>query len=137
MPKPKSRPKRLTQYMMKRDYLYFNKRYFRDRLPKDTVLYFVDNIHPFMRVRCSKKEMLSWESDTLAETCHWVDKQNSPKNRVYEIRFARIFRRQTGRAIFRIVLLHEMIHILWCGHGKRFQRERERLVRAGAFTGLI
>jgi hypothetical protein len=137
VPKPKHNCRALTKAMMKRDYLYFNKRYFRNRLPKDTVLYFVDNNHPLIGTPCGKKEMLEWEQDTLAETCHWSDRKRSPKSRIYEIRFARLFRRQTGRAVFRIVLLHEMIHILWHGHGKRFQRERERLVRAGAFTGLI
>jgi len=52
-----------------------------------------------------------------------------------------MFRRLTGRAIFRIVLLHEMIHMKFRGsgvhHGPRFQKEKRRLILDGAFDDLL
>lgn len=129
----------LTKAMMYRDYRGYNRLYFQNRLPQ-AELYFVDQRNPIMKTQASKSEILAWERGAVAETASWVPSDPKIPTK-HEIRFARMFRNLTGRSIFRIVLLHEMIHIRFRGanahHGPRFQREKRRLIRAGAFDDLL
>jgi hypothetical protein len=128
----------LTKAMMYRDYRAYNRLYFQNRLPK-AELYFVDQRNPILKIRASKSEVLAWERSAVAETASWIPSDKTPNK--HEIRFARMFRRLTGRAIFRIVLLHEMIHMRFRGcraqHGPRFQKEKRRLILEGAFDDLL
>jgi hypothetical protein len=133
--------KLLTKEKMQKDYARFNKMYFGGKLPH-AELYFVDRKNPITWHREPLSEIRNWEKDTLAETSTWRAVPN--KTDViktadrHEIRFARVFRTGTGRDLFRIVLLHEMIHMKYSGHGKRFQREKRRLMYdEGAFEKLI
>lgn len=132
MAKPKKRHF-LTKAKMQRDYAFYNRKYFRGKLPH-AELYFSDNRNPVSLSRLPQREIAFWEADTLAEESVWKGK-GLPD--VHEIRFARVFRRHTGLALWRIVLLHEMIHVKHSGHGKKFQREKKRLIRAGALDNLI
>ncbi len=129
----------LSKAMMYKDYRAYNRLYFKNKLPP-AELYFVDQRNPIMKTLASKSEILAWERDAIAETASWVP--SDPKTPTqHEIRFARMFRRLTGRAIFRIVLLHEMIHMKFRGsgvhHGPRFQKEKRRLILDGAFDDLL
>jgi SprT-like family protein len=131
----------LTKAKMQRDYDKFNKLYFDGKLPH-AELYFVDRRNPVTGSKEPLKEIKAWEKKTLAETSTWravPDKRDVQKvDDRHEIRFARVFRTGTGRDLFNIVLLHEMIHIKHSGHGKAFQREKRRLIyKAKALENLI
>jgi len=60
-----------------------------------------------------------------------------PRSRIYFIAINNCLRRFTELA--EVVLLHEMIHARYpqIGHGSVFQKERRRLVKAGALDEII
>jgi predicted SprT family Zn-dependent metalloprotease len=76
-----------------------------------------------------------------------VTYRNIKENNAYTLFFASVpveivLNRYLLRSarLSRIVLVHEMAHIsvgIECGHGPKFQKELRRLVKQGAYKGLL
>ena len=121
---------RLTNADLARAYRRFNRLYFGNRLPKDTVVRFSScregrREYLGFTMRCAKYRVIAGKSDAVA---------------VGTTRFRIILnQRHRRRSIALPTLLHEMVHVEnyeWYNHGKKFDARMLRLAEAGAFNGL-
>lgn len=114
----------LTNKDLKRFYDILNKRYWKNRLPKDVILKFSWNIE-------------SNGDYNVSGTADWnyLGKPN------YRIFVDGVYK--NSQCYTDIIILHEMVHIYLhqkgsrCIHGKAFMNEIHRLMRAGAYDVLL
>lgn len=115
---------RMTVKQLRRSYLFYNRKYFGGKLPKNTECGFFESPPADARgeVYCRSPEELS-------------------KGQPHAIWINRHYCRDANSIL--LILLHEMIHLHLMtkhdsrqGHGPKFQREQLRLVKAGALNDL-
>jgi len=118
---------RQSRAWAQKEYWNFNRKYFRGELP-DVEIFFSRNC-PYLK---GKSKNL-FERSSAGHTVCWGD------GKITIILSSRLRGRSSS-----ITLLHEMMHVRlflisskFAKHGPRFQREKRRLLLAGAYNDLV
>lgn len=107
-------------------YLKYNRRYFRNKLPRDAKFYWASTC-PFL----TKKGQQIFNRKTYAQTDFW---EGTEGNRLLiTLTFSDLLKKHL--CLLAMAVLHEMIHVqLDSGtHGPKFKRRKRQLMRMGAY----